>query len=124
VIAVMAQRLIRVICTKCKQPVTLSDAVLAEYGITPEMAETATFMKGKGCGHCNKSGYRGRMGIYELMMMTSKVRELSFKGAGTQDIRKAAIANGMKTLYQDGIAKVMKGVTTLEEVARIAKRTD
>jgi type IV pilus assembly protein PilB len=58
------------------------------------------------------------------MMMSSKVRELSFKGAGTQEIRKAAIAAGMHTLYQDGIAKVMKGVTSLEEVYRIAKRTD
>jgi len=124
VIAVMAQRLIRVVCSKCKQPVTLSDSLLADAGITPEMAEKATFMKGKGCGHCNKTGYRGRMGIYELMMMSSKVRELAFKAAATQDIRKAAIAGGMRTLYQDGIAKVMKGVTTMEEVYRIAKRTE
>jgi type IV pilus assembly protein PilB len=123
VIAVMAQRLVRVICSKCKQPYTPSDAVLEQSGITPEMAKAATFMRGRGCGNCQKQGYRGRLGIYELMMMTAKVRELAFQGASTQEIRKVAISQGMKTLYRDAIAKAMKGLTTLEEVARVAKRT-
>lgn len=123
VIAVMAQRLVRVVCTKCKQPYTPSDAVLEQAGITPDMAKAATFMRGRGCGNCQKQGYRGRLGIYELMMMTSKVRELSFQGASTQEIRKVAISQGMKTLFRDAISKAMKGLTTLEEVARVAKRT-
>ena len=123
VIAVLAQRLVRIVCTKCRQPYTPTDAVLEAAGITPEIAATATFMKGKGCGNCSRSGYRGRLGAFELMMMTSKVREMAFKGAATQDIRKVAISQGMRTLYADAIAKAMKGVTTLDEVFRVTKRT-
>ncbi len=66
-------------------------------------------MKGKGCGNCGRSGYRGRIGIFELMMMTSKIRELAFQGASTQEIRKAAVKQGMTTLYDDGIRKVLHG---------------
>ena len=124
VIGVMAQRLVRVICPKCKQPYTPTDAALEAADITPEMAAKANFMKGKGCGNCNKSGYRGRMGIYELMMMTNKIREMAFAGSSTQDLRKAAVSQGMNTLYQDGIAKVLKGLTTLDEVFRVAKKTE
>jgi type IV pilus assembly protein PilB len=124
VIAVLAQRLVRLICGKCKQPFTPTDAQLEAAGITHEQAATATFMKGKGCANCNKSGYRGRQGIFELMMMTSKVRELSFQGAATQDIRRMAVAQGMNTLYNDGIRKVLRGMTTLEEVFRAAKKTE
>ncbi len=123
VIAVAAQRLIRVNCPKCKQPYTPTDRQLEAAGISPEMAAGATFMRGKGCGNCQRGGFRGRMGIYELMMMSNKIRELAFQGASTQEIRKVAIAQGMKTLYEDGIAKVLKGVTTLEEVFRVAKRS-
>ena len=87
------------------------------------MTEGASFMKGRGCGHCGKSGYRGRLGIFELMLMTGPIRELAFQGASTQDIRKVAIEKGMSTLYADGIAKVLKGITTLDEVYRVAKRS-
>ena len=124
VVAVLAQRLVRVICPKCKQPFSPLKAALEEAGITPEMAATATFMKGKGCSNCNKSGYRGRLGIFELMLMTSRIRELSYQGASTQELRKAAVGQGMHTLYQDGINKVLRGITTLEEVFRVAKKTD
>ncbi len=122
VIAILAQRLVRVICPKCKHPYTPSEATLESAGVTAEMAANATFMKGKGCSYCSKTGYRGRLGIYELMMMTPRIRELSFQGASTQEIRKAAVAQGMNTLYQDGLRKVLKGITTLEEVFRVAKR--
>lgn len=121
VIAVLAQRLVRVVCTKCKQPYMPSDTQLEAAGITPEMASKATFMRGKGCGNCGRGGYRGRQGIFELMLLTAKIRELTFKGASTQDIRKVALSQGMHTLYEDGIAKAMKGVTTLDEVFRVAK---
>jgi type IV pilus assembly protein PilB len=124
VMAVMAQRLVRVVCSKCKQPFTPSDASLEAAGITPEMVSTARFMKGKGCGHCSKSGYRGRLGIFELMMMTNKIRELAFAGASTQDIRRAALSQGMTALYNDGIRKVLNGTTTIEEIFRVAKRSD
>jgi len=124
VIAVLAQRLVRVICTKCKAPFTPPDSVLDAAGITSEMAAGASFSKGRGCNHCSKSGYRGRLGIFELMTMSSRIRELAFEGAPTQQIRKAAIAQGMTTLYSDGILKVLKGITTIEEVFRVAKRVE
>ena len=123
VMAVMAQRLVRVVCTKCRQPFQPSEALLQDAGVTPEMAKKANFMKGKGCSNCSKTGYRGRLGIFELMLMSSKVRELSFQGAPTQEIRRAAIAGGMHTLYWDGIEKVVNGITTFEEVLSEAKRT-
>ena len=124
VMAVLAQRLVRVVCSKCKQPFTPSDAQLEAAGITPEMAATAKFMKGKGCGHCSKSGYRGRLGIFELMMMSNKVREMAFAGASTQDLRRVAVSQGMVPLYNDGIRKVLLGTTTIEEIFRVAKRVE
>ena len=121
VIAIMAQRLVRVVCPKCKQPHTPSRASLEAAGITPEMAASATFMKGKGCRHCSNSGYRGRLGLYELMFMSSKVRELAFNEAPAGTIRRQAVSEGMKTLFVDGINKACRGITTLEEIFRVAK---
>ena len=112
IIAVLAQRLVRVVCSQLQAALSATGSVLQAAGITPEMAAKATFMKGKGCDNCSQSGYRGRIGIYELMMMWSKIRELAFEGAPTQVIRKAAVSLGMTTLYNDGIAKVLKGITT------------
>ena len=123
VIAVLAQRLVRIICTNADQPHMPSEAALEAAGITPEMAAGATFKRGKGCGNCQKSGYRGRRGIFELMLMTSKIRELAFR-ASSQDIRRVAVGSGMATLYDDGIQKVMRSITTLEEVMRVAKKTE
>ena len=123
VIAILAQRLVRVVCTKCKQPYMPTDAVLESAGISREQAEKANFCRGKGCGNCQRGGYRGRIGIYELLLMRTRIREMAFQGASTQEIRKAAIGQGMHTLYQDGIAKAMKGITTIDEVFRVAKRT-
>jgi type IV pilus assembly protein PilB len=122
VIAILAQRLVRIVCSKCKQPYTPREAELKAAGIPFEMAEEATFMKGVGCPSCQKSGYRGRLGIFELMHMTTKIRELTFEGAPTQAIRKKALSEGMASLYRDGIDKVLRGITTLEEVFRVAKR--
>jgi type IV pilus assembly protein PilB len=124
VIAILAQRLVRVNCPKCRQPYRPTDAVLDAAGIPLEIAMKANFMKGKGCSNCNRIGYRGRLGIYELMMMTPRIRELSFQNASSIELRKAALAQGMRTLYQDGMLKAMRGITTIEEVFRSAKRTD
>ncbi|MCU0876717.1 MAG: GspE/PulE family protein [Pirellulaceae bacterium] len=124
VIAVLAQRLVRLICTKCKQQNVLSEAVLRDAGIPPKLAAKANFSKGKGCSNCNKGGYRGRQGIFELMLINSKIREMIFKSVSAVEIRKQAINQGMKTLYVDGIRKVVQGVTTLDEVYRNAKRTE
>ena len=120
-IGIMAQRLVRRVCKKCSHPYTPSAAELEAARITPEMAARGTFLKGKGCAECNKSGYRGRQAIFELMMMSSKVRELAYKGATTSEIRRAARSEGMHVLYEDGISKVLKGITTIEEVMRVAR---
>jgi type IV pilus assembly protein PilB len=124
VVAVLAQRLVRLNCSKCKHAIQLPESVLNDAGIPLKVAQNATFMKGKGCGNCNKSGYRGRQGIFELMMITGKIRELIFKNVSSTEIRKVAINQGMSTLYVDGIRKVVAGVTTMEEVYRNAKRTE
>ena len=121
VIGIMGQRLVRVNCQKCKKPYTPGDAELREARITPEMVAKATFMKGKGCGYCNGKGYRGRMAIFELMMMTSKIREMTFQQASTVEIRRAAVKEGMTTLFDDGIKKVLRGITSVEEVMRVAR---
>ncbi|HOM18256.1 MAG TPA: ATPase, T2SS/T4P/T4SS family [Thermoguttaceae bacterium] len=124
VVAIMAQRLVRVVCQKCKQPYIPSDSLLQSVGITPEVAAKATFMRGKGCGHCQGTGFRGRIALFELMLMSSRLRELTFQGAPTAQLRRAAISEGMKTLFQDGISKAMKGITTIEEVLRVAKPSE
>jgi type IV pilus assembly protein PilB len=124
VIAILAQRLVRVNCQRCKQPWTPPESVLLDAGIPEAVAAKATFMKGKGCNNCQKKGYRGRMGIYELMMVTAKIRELIFKNVSSTDIRNVAVTQGMRTLYMDGMEKVMKGISTFDEVYRVAKRTE
>ena len=103
---------------------TPAQATSDSSNISPEQAASATFMRGTGCSHCGKSGYRGRLGIFELMTMSSKVRELAFAGASTAEIRAAAVKQGMSTLYEDGIAKALAGITTLDEVFRVSKKTE
>ena len=124
VIGILAQRLVRVNCSKCKQPYTPTERELQAAGITPEQAASATFMKGVGCNHCGNGGYRGRLGIFELMTLSARIRELAFQGASTAQIREEAIKLGMTTLYDDGIRKVCEGITTIEEIFRVAKKTD
>jgi len=121
VLAIMAQRLVRKVCPKCKVRYEPPAHILAGLGLRPELAKKANFMKGKGCNHCSKKGYRGRMGIFELMTLTTQIREMTFKGESTQAIRKVARKQGMRTLFEDGIVKAIKGRTTLDEVLRITR---
>ena len=124
VIAVLAQRLVRKVCDRCKVTIPLSEAVLNDAGISQKTASTATFVKGRGCTYCSKKGFRGRLGIYELMHVNSKIREMIFKQQSSTEIRRIAIEQGMRTLYNDGIWKTIRGITTLEEVYKNAKRTE
>jgi type IV pilus assembly protein PilB len=124
IIAILAQRLVRKVCEKCKYPYSPPESVLEQAGLTPEQITKSTFMKGKGCANCNRKGYRGRVGIYELMMMTSRVRELAFQGTSSQQLRRTAVSQGMHTLFEDGLQKAMRGITTLEEVFRITKKAE
>jgi len=118
--AVMAQRLIRVLCKECKAPALVSDydpKHLMLTGITPEEAE-GKIMKPVGCPHCSQSGYRGRKAIFEMMIMNTQIRELAFNLAPISDLRRAALANGMRPLVEDGKIKILNGVTTAEEITR------
>jgi type IV pilus assembly protein PilB len=116
VIAIMAQRLVRIVCPKCKEPEDPPASEIKAAGYTPEHLKAATFMRGRGCNHCNHTGYRGRLGIFEMMRMTGAMREMTFKREPTQSIRRQARLLGMRTLLEDGLQKALKGVTTLEEV--------
>jgi type IV pilus assembly protein PilB len=116
VIAIMAQRLVRVVCPKCKEPEQPPNAEIKAAGISPERLAGANFMRGRCCNHCHHTGYRGRLGIFELLRMTSGVREMTFNREPTQTIRRQARLHGMRTLLEDGVNKALKGITTLEEV--------
>ncbi|MFZ4610456.1 MAG: GspE/PulE family protein [Gemmataceae bacterium] len=116
IIAVMAQRLVRRICPKCKEPYIPTPADIKASGLTAEQIGTAKFMHGKGCTNCNKTGYRGRQGIYEMLRLDGKLREMAFKGASAQEMRRHAKSKGMRNLLDDGLLKVCKGMTTFEEV--------
>jgi len=116
VIAIMAQRLVRLVCPKCKEGYMPPQSELESAGYTPEQLKAAAFMRGKGCKNCNGTGYRGRKGIFEMLTMNAKMREMTFGREPTQSIRKVARANGMRTLLEDGVLKALRGITTLEEV--------
>ncbi len=115
---IVAQRLVRRVCAECKEPVDLPQQALIEAGYTPEEAKTVKVFKGKGCGTCNNSGYKGRCGLYEVMEVTDELRELILVGASALELKKKAIELGMITLRRSGLIKAMTGQTTLEEVAR------
>jgi len=120
VTGVLAQRLARRICTYCKEPFDPPDEVLIEFGLDPKEArEKYTFYRGRGCEHCRYTGYRGRIGLFELMVMNEELADLTLRRAPLSEIRAAARAAGMRTLKDDGLEKVKLGITTFEEVARV-----
>jgi type IV pilus assembly protein PilB len=115
---ICAQRLIRRICKDCIETVEVPIPALIEEGFTPEEAKTVRIQKGKGCGVCNNTGYKGRCGLYEVMEVDDEIRELVLVGASAVELKKKAIEQGMITLRRSGLIKVAAGMTTLEEVAR------
>jgi type IV pilus assembly protein PilB len=116
--AIMAQRLIRVICKECKGIDEHPDPhYLRLLNITPDDMRNQHVYKGRGCARCAGTGYKGRVGIFEMMQLNNEIRELAFARAPSNELRKAAIASGMRTLLHDGKLKIFKGVTTPEEVA-------
>ena len=120
--AVLAQRLVRVICKECKVVVENPDIkLLSVLGLTKEDLKGKQLYEGRGCSRCHNTGSRGRLGVFEMMMMTNEIRELTFNKAPVNRIRQAAISSGMRSLLDDGKYKIFEGITTLEEVARIAE---
>jgi type IV pilus assembly protein PilB len=119
VILILAQRLLRRICSGCKTPVEVNPQALIEIGFSPEEAETMRVYHGAGCGVCSGSGYKGRVALYEVMTITDRIRDLILQGASTGDIKAAAVESGMSTLRRSGLEKVKAGQTTIEEVIRV-----
>ncbi|MFQ5492095.1 MAG: GspE/PulE family protein, partial [Phycisphaerae bacterium] len=120
--AIMAQRLVRVICPDCKVDDPAPNKFLLKVlQFTDEDLAQAKFMKGAGCKRCSGSGYRGRRGIFELLIMNNELRQLAMERAPITKLRQAALASGMRNLMGDGKLKAMKGMTTIDEIARITK---
>ncbi len=116
--AVIAQRLIRVICKNCRERYHPEQKILEEMGLTKEELKDMVFYKGKGCSQCNKNGYKGRTGIFELLIISDALKPLIMDRVQTSVIREAARKEGMSTLREDGLKKVREGITTIDEVVR------
>jgi general secretion pathway protein E len=121
VVAVLAQRLLRQVCSDCKQPYPPADEELIRLGIVPPRVRP-TFYRGVGCPACSQTGYRGRTGIFELLVLDEEIRRLIGAKADSASIRQAAMAKGMVTLKDEGAEKVFHGVTTTEELMRITQQ--
>ena len=115
---ICAQRLVRRICTQCKEDHPAPPEAMTNAGFTPEESKTVMPKRGKGCERCNGTGYKGRVGLYEVMELTEELRELILVGASALELKRKAVDEGMITLRRSGLRKVMEGVTTIEEVAR------
>jgi type IV pilus assembly protein PilB len=115
---ICAQRLVRRICTNCKEQLPLPEQAMLDAGFTPEEAKTWKVFQGKGCATCNNSGYKGRVGLYEVMEINDEIRELILVGASAMELKKKAIEQGMMTLRRSGLTKAALGQVTLEEVLR------
>jgi general secretion pathway protein E len=120
VVMVMAQRLVRRLCETCKQPYVPNAKLLANIGIPVAEAKKITFYEAKGCEECINLGYKGRLAIFELMVVTPEIARLTMERTNIDRIRKQAIADGMTLLVQDGIRKIKQGLTTIEEVLSVA----
>lgn len=132
---IIAQRLVRRVCPNCKEVITIDPATLAmvkqamamlskDAGLDPQLAQNLTFYHGKGCEVCENVGYKGRVGLYEVLRMSNDIRRLVLNRAPAMDVEKAAITHGMISLEQAGILKALRGETTLEEVYRVARKMD
>ncbi|HYE07943.1 MAG TPA: GspE/PulE family protein [Planctomycetota bacterium] len=119
--SVLAQRLVRTNCPQCLEVFEPDPKHLEQLGLKPEQYAGRQFKRGKGCDNCKGSGYRGRRAVFEMMVMNRQLRDLAFNKSSTSEIRRGAISNGMNTLAMDGARKAIQGITTPEEVLRVAK---
>jgi type II secretory ATPase GspE/PulE/Tfp pilus assembly ATPase PilB-like protein len=120
--AVLAQRLARKLCTHCCEAYTPSESELLEARVSREVArgsDGAVFYRKKGCPRCNHTGYRGRIGVYQLLTMTEEIASLAVQHASRDEIERAAMSAGMRTMWDDGLEKVTAGLTSVEELARV-----
>jgi type IV pilus assembly protein PilB len=120
--AVLAQRLARKLCTHCCEMYSPSVEELLKARVSPEVAamnDGITFYRKVGCARCNQTGYRGRIGIFQLLTMSEEIELLSVQRAGREEIERAAIRGGMRSMWDDGLAKVASALTSIEELARV-----
>jgi type IV pilus assembly protein PilB len=121
--AVLAQRLARKLCTHCCEMYTPSAEELLKARVSPELAARAdgmVFYRKRGCPRCAQTGYKGRVGIFQLLTMSEGLERLAVRKATREEIERAAIEEGMRTLWEDGLAKVVSGLTSIEELARVS----
>jgi len=116
---ILAQRLVRKICPECKEPVDINPQVLIDMGMDPELAKDTVVYKGRGCYNCNNTGYKGRIAVYEVMMLYEELKDMILNGASAAELKREAIRLGMKTMRMSGLDKIRQGITTPEEVARV-----
>ncbi len=121
---ITAQRLARRVCSECKAPENIPVQALIDAGVSPEEAPTYVCMKGKGCPVCNDTGYKGRVGFYQVMPMLEEIKELILNGANTAEIKRESMRLGIKTMRQSGLTKLKEGVTSFEEVLRVTISDD
>jgi type IV pilus assembly protein PilB len=117
-VAVASQRLIRKLCPQCRAEIEVPDEVLVDAGIDPERFRNITFYEGTGCSYCNNTGYKGRMGIFEVMVIDEEMRQLIEGDANSIQIEKAALAKGMINLREAALRKLERAETTFEEVIK------
>ncbi|MEK6250159.1 MAG: ATPase, T2SS/T4P/T4SS family [Planctomycetales bacterium] len=116
--AILAQRLVRRICDKCKEETSLTPEMIAELALNAEEVEGRTIFRGRGCDSCNNTGYRGRVGLYELLSVNDEIRDMILQGGSTEALREAARSNGMMPLREAGLERMYDGLTTAEEIIR------
>ena len=121
---ITAQRLARRVCGECKQPEEIPVQALIDAGVSPDEAPSFVCMRGKGCPACNNTGYKGRVGFYQVMPMKEEIKELILNGANTAEIKRESMRIGIKTMRQSGLTKLKEGVTSFEEVLRITVSDD
>ena len=115
---ICAQRLVRRVCKDCKAELDILPQALIEAGVTPEEAKDMKVFKGRGCGTCNNTGYKGRVGLYEVFELSEEVRQLVLEGASSIELKHKAVEEGMLSLRRSGLQKVRDGLTTMDEVVR------
>jgi general secretion pathway protein E len=121
--ASLAQRLVRKLCPECRDPFTPNSEQMADIGLTEEALQESggIIYRAKGCSQCLSTGYSGRLGIYELLIVTDEIQKLVIKESDANTIKRSAVANAMQTLREDGARKVIQGITTIEEVMRVTQ---
>jgi type IV pilus assembly protein PilB len=116
---ILAQRLVRKVCKDCREKVQVPGSVLVNLGFTPEEAKEIVCYHGKGCNSCSETGYKGRLALYEVMVINEEIKKMVLDGASTMELREAGRRNGMLTLRESGLQKLREGTTSLEEIMRV-----